>query len=95
MEAQTEVRKSGKVAVAESPDRVLKKVPLAIVNELVDLKSVAKGVAEDLAVALEEQAERHGIPKAALARYVTAVAGDRVAKLTAECEAVQLLLGLE
>jgi len=95
MEAQTEGRKSKRVAAAESPDRALKAVPEGVLRDLVDLKSAAKGAAEDFAVAIEATAEKHGMPKAALARYVTARCGDRLAKLTAEVEATQMLLGLE
>src|SRR5208337_2209711 len=84
-----------KAAAAESPDRALKAVPEDVLSELVDLKSAAKGAAEDFAVAIEAAAEKHGMPKAALARYVTARCGDRLPKLTAEVEATQMLLGLE
>lgn len=95
MEAtQTATRKQKSVAVDESPDRVLKRVPEAVLVELVDLKSLAKGAAEDFAAAVEAQAEKHGMPKAALARYVSARCGNREAKLEAEVEAVQMLLGL-
>ena len=79
----------------EAPDRALKKVPESVISELVDLKSAAKGAAEDYSVAIETQAEKHGMPKAALARYVTARCGDKLEKLGAECEATQMLLGLE
>ena len=95
METQTEGRKSKRVAAAESPDRALKAVPEGVLRDLVDLKSIASGAAEDYGLAIETQAEKHGMPKAALARYVTARCGDRLAKLTAEVEATQMLLGLE
>ena len=91
---QTEGRKSKRVKAEESPERALKKVPEVVLVELVDLKSLAKGAAEDFAAAIEAQAEKHGMPKAALARYVAARCGNREAKLKAEVEAVQMLLGL-
>ena len=94
-----QARHEAKVAklqkVLDEPDRALKKVPEDVLSELVDLKSAAKGAAEDFAVAIEAAAEKHGMPKAALARYVTARCGDRLPKLTAEVEATQMLLGLE
>jgi hypothetical protein len=89
------VKQVSRKAAEESPDRALKKVPEGVLTELCDLKDAAKGAAEDFAVAIELQAEKHGMPKSALARYVAARVSDKVTKLAAEVEATQLLLGLE
>lgn len=84
-----------KAGVEESADRVLTKVSEAVLAELAELKVIANGAAEDFAVGIETQAERHGMARAALRRYVQARVNDTLEKMVAETQSAQLLLGLE
>ncbi len=59
------------------------------------LKDAAKEAAETFAEAIKEQAEKYGVPRSALARYVAASAKNKLDELGLEVEAVQGLLDLK
>jgi predicted transcriptional regulator len=53
----------------------------ATIKELVALRSEAKFAAETFNEAVAAQAEKHGLEKAALSKYVSALEADKVDKL--------------
>lgn len=77
------------------PSPVRGEVPAAVREELVALKVAAKDAAAGFAAAIEAQAEKYGVSRPALRRYITAMAGDKLEALEAENESLAQLLGLE
>lgn len=68
------------------------KVPDRVLTELCSGKERALNLAEAYADAVKRQAEKYGIKKAALNRYVTALVNDKIDALRKETDQVAKLL---
>ena len=64
----------------------------AILEELCVLRADARQSAENLTLAIAEQAEAHGISKGALRRFVCAKEAGHLDRLDAEAEQIATLL---
>jgi hypothetical protein len=64
----------------------------ATIDELVNLRSEAKLAAETFSEAVAAQAEKHGVNKGALKKYVSALEADKVGKLDEETAAILELI---
>lgn len=73
----------------------LGRVPMNVVNELVGLKESAKAAGKDYTTAIEAQAKKFKMRKAALNRYITALAADTVDDLERETEDLAKQLALK
>jgi hypothetical protein len=69
-------------------------IPQRVVDELVNVRTIAKDYAQSYSDAVKQQAERFGIPVGALKRYVTAIADDKVQDARTEVDALERLLGV-
>jgi hypothetical protein len=70
-------------------------IPQRVVDELVQVRTVARDYAQSYSDAIKQQAERFGIPVGALKRYVAAVADDKLDDARDEVDALEKLLGVD
>lgn len=70
-------------------------IPDRIVQELVRCREIAKDYAQGYSDAVKAQAEKHGIPVAALKRYVAALGDDKMQDARNEVEALDKLLAVD
>ena len=64
----------------------------AHIDELCDLRASAKAAAEMFTLAIAEQAEKSGLSKGALRRYICAREGDKLEGLATERDDIETLL---
>lgn len=70
-------------------------IPDRVVGELVFCRKEAKDYAGAYADAVKAQAEKHGIPVAALKRYIAALGDDKMQDARNEVDALEKLLAAE
>lgn len=75
------------------PPPVKGEIPERIVNELCACRRTAKDYAQAYSDACKTQAEKHGIPPAALKRYIAALVDDKLEDARVEIDALEKLLG--
>ena len=67
-------------------------IPQSTIDELVDLRSMAKLASEAFSDAVAAQAEKHQVNKAALRKYVSALEAATLGKLDEEMNGVLELI---
>ena len=67
-------------------------IPVPTIDELVAVRHIARDHAQAYTDAIKAQAEKYGIPRSALRRYVNAIADDKIGDLGEEQEALVALL---
>ena len=75
-----------------SPEPGTKRLDAATIEELIGLRSLARGAAETFSEAIKAQSEACGISRSALRRYVCAREADKLQELDAEAEDLARLM---
>jgi hypothetical protein len=82
----------GDKAFALEPGPHKGEVPARVLSELITLKHAERAANKQFVDAIEAQGEKYGIPGKALRRYVSAIIGDKIFELSAECTSLQALI---
>ena len=78
-----------------SPPPLPGEVPQSVIAELRECRKRAADFSQAFSEACKMQAEKYGVAPSALRRFVCALEGDSIDKLTKEAEDIERLVGAE